>query len=88
MSTRSVRLDEETEQALDALVKETGASLSSILKRGILALRDRELGNSTRSPYEIYGALDLGPGGYALAPARSSQQGVREAIRARHGRWR
>jgi predicted DNA-binding protein len=86
MSTRSVRLDQEAEQALEDLVEKTGASLSTILKRGILALRDRELGDSAQSAYEIYDALDLGPGGYALAPARSSQKGVREAIRKRHGR--
>lgn len=86
MSTRSVRLDQEAEQALKDLVEETGASLSTILKRGILALRDRELGDSVQSAYEIYDALDLGPGGYALAPARSSREGVREAIRKRHAR--
>ena len=86
MSKRSFRLDAETELALAALVEKTGTSLSSVLRRSILALRDRELGDSPQSPYAVYAALDWGPGGYALAPARSSRQGAREAIRKRHGR--
>ena len=64
----------------------TGASLSTILKRGILALRDREFAPEARSPYEVYCTLDLGPGGYAVAPARKSRDGVRVAIRKRHAR--
>jgi hypothetical protein len=67
MATRSVRLDKETERVLEDLVKKTGASLSELLKRGILALREREFGRDSPSPYEIYAALDLGPGGYAVA---------------------
>ena len=86
MGTRSVRLDQETEQALASLVEKTGASLSTLLKRGILGLRDRELGASTKSAYQIYCKLDLGPGGYAVSPARKSREGVREAIRKRHRR--
>ena len=86
MGTRSVRLDEEAERALASLVGKTGASLSTILKQGILALRDQDLAAPARSPFEVYAALDLGPGGYALAPARESRKAVREAIRKRHTR--
>ena len=86
MGTRSVRLDEETERALAALKSRTGASLSTILKRGILVLRDQELAAPNRSAYEIYRELDLGPGGYASAPARQSRGAVRDAIRKRHRR--
>jgi hypothetical protein len=86
MGTRSVRLDQEAEEALDALVQKTGASLSTILKQGILALRDRELGDLERRPIDVYAKLDLGPGGYAIAPARGSRQAVRDAIRKRHRR--
>ena len=86
MGTRSVRLDDEAEDALAAVVAKTGASLSVVLKRGILALRDREIGDSSRSAYEIYAAMDLGPGGYTVAPARSARSAVREAIAKRHRR--
>ena len=86
MGTRSVRLDEEAERALASLVGKTGASLSTILKQGILALRDRDLATPARSPFEVYTALELGPGGYAVAPARESRKAVREAIRKRHTR--
>lgn len=34
-----------------------------------------------RVPYDIYKELDLGPGGYAIAPATQTRRGVRAAIR-------
>lgn len=39
-----------------------------------------------RTPQEIYKSLDLGPGGYAIAPSTEVQRGVREAIRRKLGR--
>jgi hypothetical protein len=86
VGSRSVRLDAETERALAALASRTGDSVSAILKRGILALRDQQVGAQARSAYEIYRELDLGPGGYTSAPARAGRDAVRAAIRKRHGR--
>jgi Arc/MetJ-type ribon-helix-helix transcriptional regulator len=86
MGTRSVRLDDETEEAVRLLVERTGRSVSAILKQGVLALRDRELAGTREAPYEIYAKLELGPGGYAQAPARNSREAVRRAIAKRHGR--
>lgn len=34
-----------------------------------------------RAAYEIYEELDLGPGGYAFAPATETRRGVQKAIR-------
>ena len=81
MSTRTVRLDEETEKVLHQIVQITGLSVSSVLKKGVLALRE-DIGRHTqRLPYDVYKELDLGPGGYASAPSTESRRGVREAIR-------
>jgi hypothetical protein len=33
------------------------------------------------TPYDVYKELDLGPGGYAIAPSTATRRGVREAIR-------
>jgi Arc/MetJ-type ribon-helix-helix transcriptional regulator len=87
MGTRSVRLDDEAEQALRALTAMTGASVSDVLKRGVLELRERAAVAYGRSAWQIYAELDLGPGGYARAPARDSAEGVREVLRrkARRG---
>lgn len=38
MGIRTVRLDDETEKALAQVTKKTGWSLSTALKRGVLAL--------------------------------------------------
>ena len=84
MGTRSVRLDEETERALGALASATGASVSEILKRGVLSLRDATLNASPRGAWQVYRELDLGPGGDALAPARESKRAVGAVLRARH----
>jgi hypothetical protein len=88
MSPRSVRLDEETERALDALTSATGASVSEILKRGVLALREAGLRDHAGGTWEAYSKLDLGPGGYAASPARDSKRALRSLLRERHSRRR
>ena len=84
MSVRTVRLDEEAEQAL--AVHTTGLSVSGALQQGLLALREQLAQQAHRTPYDIYAALDLGPGGYAIAPSTETRQGVREAIKRKLGR--
>jgi hypothetical protein len=86
MGIRTVRLDEDTEATLARLRRATGMSISEVLKRGLkayeqLALQEREV-----RPYEIYKRLDLGKGGWALAPASDAKHAVREAIRRKHSR--
>ena len=81
MALRTVRLDNEAEAALEHVVKATGLSMSSALAQGVLALRDRVMDAPRRTPYEIYAALDLGRGGYAMASSTQTRRGVRRAIR-------
>jgi hypothetical protein len=69
MALRTVRLDEDSEQILGQLVEETGMSISAVLKEGLLALRNRRAESPQRTAYEIYEELDLGSGGYAVAPS-------------------
>jgi len=87
MALRTVRLDEDSEQILGQLVEETGMSISAVLKEGLLALRNGRAAESPRrTAYEIYEGLDLGPGGYAVAPSAEVQRGVREAVRRKLSR--
>jgi hypothetical protein len=87
MASRTVRLDEGTEEVLEQLVKRTGLSISAVFKQGLLALRDQLPPNPPRRPaYEIYKELDLGPGGYGMASSAESKRGVREAIQRKYGR--
>ncbi len=81
MATRTVRLDDEAEAALTEIRKATGLPISEALKRGLHALQERVAREARRTPYEIYKELDLGPGGYAIAPASEAKRAVREAIR-------
>jgi hypothetical protein len=86
MATRTVRLDDESEELLDRLRKTLGLSVSAALKRGLTAA-DRELAADARSrPFEVYRQLDLGPGGYAAAPSRKAKVRVRELIARKHRR--
>jgi hypothetical protein len=39
-----------------------------------------------RAPYDIYAALDLGPGGTAISPSTETRRGVRKAIQRKLGR--
>jgi hypothetical protein len=81
MSSRTVRLDDDTEEVLEQLVRGTGLSISAVFKQGLLALRDRLAEQPKRSAFEIYEELDLGPGGYSSAPSTATREGVRDAIR-------
>jgi hypothetical protein len=81
MAIRTVRLDEESEKALAQVMTATGLSVSAALKRGLLTLRNEVAQEARRIPYDIYKELDLGPGGYSVAPATQSRRGVRAAIR-------
>ncbi len=82
MAARTVRLDEDSEKILEALAGEMGVSISAVLKEGLLALRDQRQAGAVRA-YDVYQQLDLGPGGYALAPSTETRRGVQEALRRR-----
>lgn len=86
MGVRTVRLDEDAEATLAKLRKTTGMSISEVLKRGLEAYERLCLQEDAVPPYEIYKRLDLGKGGWALAPGSDAKRAVREAIRRKHGR--
>lgn len=86
MGTRTVRLDEETEQTLQKLRKTTGLSISEVLKRGVQAYSEQAAQQGEIKPYEIYRRIDLGAGGWAKAPARAAKRVVRDVIARKHSR--
>ncbi len=86
MAIRTVRLDEETEMALQELRKTTGMPISEALKRGIRALRDQVQREAGQHPYDVYAGLDLGAGGSAVAPSTDVARGVRRALKKKLGR--
>jgi len=81
MATRTVRLDDEAEVELRQIQETTGLPISEALKRGLRCLRERVMDETTRMPYDIYRALDLGQGGYAIAPSTQVRRGVKQALK-------
>jgi len=81
VATRTVRLDEEAELALEEIRTATGLPISEALKRGLRSLQEQVRREATPRPYEIYRELDLPPGGDAIAPSTATRRGVRKAIR-------
>ncbi len=81
MGLRTVRLDDETEKVLTQVTKKTGWSVSTALKRGVLALQGEAGHSSARSAFKIYSRLDLGPGGYAITPSTETRRGMQIALR-------
>lgn len=81
MSLRTVRLDDETEKALKHVTKKTGWSVSAALKRGVLVLNEEISHRPKVSAFEIYRHLDLGPGGYAIAPSTETRRGMQLALK-------
>ncbi len=86
MASRTVRLDTDTEKALLEVRLATGLPISEALKQGLHALSQRVRREPSRTPYDIYRAIDLGPGGYATAPSTETRRAVRQAIRKKLGR--
>jgi hypothetical protein len=87
MATRTVRLDEEAEKVLDEVRAATGLPISEALKAGLRSLQ-QQLQNSEpeRSSYDIYRQLDLGPGGYAIAPSTDTRAAVRRLLKKSRAR--
>jgi hypothetical protein len=81
MATRTVRLDKETERALAEVRQATGLPISAVLKRGIRVLRDQVREGVGGSAADIYRELDLGPGGYAIAPSSDVKRAIRRAVK-------
>ena len=86
MSVRTVRLDDDAEATLAALRKQTGLSISDVLKRGLESYAEAVRDESANTPFDIFSRIDLGPGGYALAPAREAKTAVVETLREKHRR--
>jgi len=86
MGTKTIRLDDETEQILQQIIRSTGLTISGALKKGLFVLHREIDQNTRRAPYDIYRELDLGPGGYAIAPSTQIRQGVRKVLQKKHRR--
>jgi hypothetical protein len=86
MATRTVRLDDEAEEALREIRDATGLPISEALKRGLRSLGDRVKRETQRTPYDIYRELDHGPGGSAIAASTDTRRAVRAAIKKKLGR--
>jgi hypothetical protein len=86
MAIRTVRLDDESERALQEVRRVTGLRVSDVLKRGLETLRAQLTHNAGGVAHDLYEELDLGPGGYAIAPSSRIKPAVRRAIRSKHRR--
>jgi hypothetical protein len=81
MAIRTVRLDDESEAALQEIREATGLPISEVLKQGLQSLKRQVRDASGQRPYNLYARLDLGPGGYAIAPSTETRRGVAMALR-------
>lgn len=85
MTIKTVRLDARSEALLADLLERTGMNVSEAIKAGLVVLHQQMRAAGARRPYEVYRMLDLGPGGYALAPADRAKERIADTIR-RHKR--
>lgn len=80
MSTRSVRLDDEAEEALCDITSRTGLSISDAIKQGLIEYRKIALATTARKPADFFNEFDLGDGGYSISPARDSKQAIKNKL--------
>lgn len=85
MSTRTVRLDDDAESTLKTLQKQTGLSISNVLKQGLIFFAKAQETAATTKPYDIYRELDPGPGDECVPPAAEAKSAVAGIIRHKHG---
>lgn len=64
----------------------TGLPISEVLKRGLSSLREQVRNGAGRRAYDVYAELDLGPGGYAIAPSTDVKRAVWQALKKKYGR--
>lgn len=83
MGTRSVRLDDDAEMALNDIMDRTGLSISEAIKEGLLEYQLKAIEISKKKPSDFFSKFDLGKGGYALAPAKNSKSAIKEKLRNR-----
>jgi hypothetical protein len=84
MGTRTVRLDDESEEMLATIRRATGLSISAALKAGLDALRDApQAQGPNRMPFAVYRTIDLGLGGYARGRARGAKTETLLRLRAK-----
>jgi len=81
MAIRTVRLDEEAEATLRQIREATGLPISEALKQGLRSLKGQIQDASKQRPFDLYERLDLGAGGYAIAPSSETRRGVAAALR-------
>lgn len=86
MATRTIRLDEEAEEALREVREATGLPISEALKRGLRSLQEQLRHQAKRTPFDVYRQLHLGPGRYAVAPSTGTRRAVRHVVRKTLGR--
>ena len=86
MSVRTVFLDDDDEATLAALREQTGLSISDVLKRGLESYAEAIREDAASTPFDVFRRLELGPGGYALAPARDAKAAVVETLKEKHRR--
>ena len=85
MAIRTVRLDSDGERLLDHIVQTTGMSISAAFKDGLRVLESELEKEKGAAPYAIYEELELGPGGYSIAPSSSAKKAVKDVIRRKLG---
>lgn len=85
MKTRSVRLDRDTEELLHHILQKTDLSISEAFKEGLRTLARTIDEQDSATPYQIFRALDLGPGGEARCSASSAKSEVKNIIAGKHG---
>ena len=94
MAIRTVRLDDDAEAVLADLRQRTGMTISEVLNRAleIYASTSPSPEKAEKTPFVIFRRLDLGPGGYAVAPAGDAALAARalgaSPVRARGSRVR
>ena len=84
MGVRTIRLDDRAEETLAELRKRTGLSISEVFRRGLQAYALSARDEMAETPYAVFRRLDLGPGGYAAAPATRAKTAIAAVIGEKH----
>jgi hypothetical protein len=80
MGARTVRLDDDTERVLARLLRLPPMSIPELPRPTLVASERVVREERSVRPWDVYSRLDLGRGGWAVAPASEAKRAVRALV--------
>lgn len=85
MGIRTVRLDQDTEKILAAIVRKTDLTITGVIKKSLVIFYEKlQQEPARKTAFEVYSKLDLGSGDSSIPDASNSKQELLKILQRKH----